>query len=304
MNFRNVLLVASTVLLSTGGAFAADKIAVIASDTPSANQYWAKAEQGAEAKGKELGVEVTFLGPAGGETDVSGQIALVEDQLTKGIKGLAIAPSDTAALVPTIQKALKQGVKVVFMDKTADVPDLTYIGTNNVPAAAIGGKYVCDHVAKGSEVAVLQGLVTHTTGQARAQGGHDSLTECGMKIVSEQPADWDTGKAQSVTENMLTAHPHLKAIVASNDNMALGAVQAVKNAKLLGKVMVVGFDGNPGAAESILNGELSASVAQRPVEMGGTAVESLVKLMKGESLPATIDTGAVLVDKDNAAKFK
>lgn len=304
MKLRPFFLATSAVLLSSFGAFAADRVAVISSDTPSANQYWAKAEQGAEAKGKEIGVEVTYLGPAGGETDVSGQIALVEDQLTKGIKGIAIAPSDGSALVPVIQKALKQGVKVVFLDKTAEVAGLTYIGTNNVPAAAIGGKYLCDHVAKGSEVAILQGLITHTTGQDRAKGGHDSLTECGLKIVSEQPADWDTGKAQSVTENMLTAHPNLKAILASNDNMALGAVEAVKNAKMLGKVVIVGFDGNPGAAESILKNELNASVAQRPVEMGGIAVESLAKLLKGETLPATIDTGAVLVTKDNADKFK
>ena len=304
MNLRLTLLATSALLVSVAGAFAADKIAVIASDTPAASQYWAKVEQGAEAKGKELGVDVIYLGPAGGESDVSGQIALVEDQLTKGIKGLALAPSDGAALSPVVERALKQGVKVVFMDKTADVRGLTYIGTNNVPAAAIGGKYACDNVPKGSEVAVIQGLATHTTGQARAKGAHDSLAECGLKIVSEQPADWDTGKAQSVTENMLTAHPNLKAIVASNDNMALGAVQAVKNAKLLGKILIVGFDGNPGAAESILNGELGASVAQKPVEMGAIAVESVVKLMKGETLPANIDTGATLVTKDNAAKFK
>lgn len=304
MTLRLAFLATSALLIANVGAFAADKIAVIASDTPAANEYWAKVGQGAEAEGKQLGVDVIYLGPSGGESDVSGQIALVEDQLTKGIKGLAIAPSDGAALAPVVEKALKQGVKVVFMDKTAQVPGLTYIGTNNVPAAAIGGKYVCDNVPKGSEVAVVQGLATHTTGQARAQGAHEALAACGLKIVSEQPADWDTGKAQTVTENMLTAHPNLRAIVASNDNMALGAVQAVKNAKLLGKVLVVGFDGNPGAAESILSGELGASVAQKPVEMGAIAVELVVKLMKGETLPATIDTGATLVTKDNAAKFK
>ena len=84
---------------------------------PAANQFWAKVEQGALDKGKELGVDVTVLGSPGGEGDVAGQIALVEDQLTKGITGLAIAPADPAALAPTIEKALDQGVKVVYIDR-------------------------------------------------------------------------------------------------------------------------------------------------------------------------------------------
>jgi ABC-type sugar transport system substrate-binding protein len=304
MTLAHLLVASSFVLASSVGAFAADKYAVIMGNIPSANQFWAKVEQGAKEKAKDLGVDVTVLGSPGGESDVAGQIALVEDQLTKGINGLALAPADPAALTPTIQKALKQGVKVVYIDRPGQVPGISYVGTSNEPAAAMGAKHICDHVEKGSEVAILQGVMAIVNGRDRAKGSHDALTACGMKIVAEQTAEWDNAKGQAVTENIITAHPKLKALFASNDNMAMGAIEALKGAKMLDKVMVVGFDGNPEAAAAILKGEMAISVAQRPATMGATGVESLAKLIKGETLPPVVDTGAEIVSKDNAAKYK
>lgn len=125
-----------------------------------------------------------------------------------------------------------------------------------------------------------------------------------MNIVAEQPADWDTAKAQSVTENILTANPNLKAIFSSNDNMALGAVEAVRNAGKLDDIFIVGFDGNPNAAEAILAGDLEASVAQRPYNMGQMGVEYVLKLAGGEEIPEEVDTGAILVTTENAEEFK
>jgi len=304
MKLKYLLLASSILLGSSVGAQAADKYAVIMGNTPSANQFWAHVEEGAKAKAKELGVDVTVLGSPGGESDVAGQIALVEDQLTKGIVGLALAPADPAALNPTIEKALKQGVKIVYIDRPGGVTGITYVGTDNEPAAGLGAKYICDHVDKGSEVAILQGVMAIVNGRARAKGSHDGLLACGMKIVAEQTAEWDTGKAQAVTENIITAHPNLKALFASNDNMAMGAIEALKGAKVLSKVTVVGFDGNPAAAEAILKGDMAISIAQRPIMMGSIGIESISKLIKGEKLPPVVDTGAEIVDKSNAAKYK
>ena len=105
-------------------------------------------------------------------------------------------------------------------------------------------------------------------------------------------------------ENILTGNPNLKGVFGSNDNMALGAVEALKGANLAGKVMVVGFDANPDAAAAILAGEMTATVAQAPSNMGKFGVENLLKLIKGETIPAVIDTGTELVTKDNAAKYQ
>ena len=95
-------------------------------------------------------------------------------------------------------------------------------------------------------------MKARAAGKARADGAKKGLTDCGLNVVAEQPADWDTAKAQGVMENILTGNPNLKAVFASNDNMALGAVEALKSAGMLDQVMVVGFDANPNAAASIL----------------------------------------------------
>ncbi len=288
---------------ATGPVLAQDKVALIMSDIGSANPFWAAVSQGAIDKGAELGVDVAAVGPPGGETDVAGQIALIEDQIAKGVKGIAIAPADTAAVIPALEQARARGVAVLFVDKRADMPG-TYIGTNNIPAATLGAQHICDNVPAGSDVAILQGIITSTTGQHRAQGAREGLEGCGLNIVAEQPADWDTARAVSVTENILTANPNLMAVFASNDNMALGVVEAVRNARKLDEIFIVGFDGNPNAAEAILAGDLEASVAQRPYNMGQMGVEYVLKLAAGEAIPEEIDTGAVLVTPENAADFK
>ncbi|HWT31863.1 MAG TPA: sugar ABC transporter substrate-binding protein, partial [Propylenella sp.] len=151
---------------------------------------------------------------------------------------------------------------------------------------------------------ILQGIITQSTGQARAEGARKGLQECGMNIVAEQPADWDRAMGQSVMENILTGNPNLKAVFASNDNMALGAVEALKGAGKLADVMVVGYDANPDAAASILASEMSASVAQNPRNMGALGVENALKVKKGETIDPVIDTGTVLVTKDNAADYQ
>jgi ribose transport system substrate-binding protein len=105
-------------------------------------------------------------------------------------------------------------------------------------------------------------------------------------------------------EDILTKNPDLKGVFGSNDNMALGAVEAIKNAKLSGKIVVVGFDANPDAAAAILAGDMNASIAQAPSNMGKFGVENLLKLIQGEKIEPVIDTGTELVTKDNAANYK
>ena len=282
---------------------AAQSIVVDMKGPGAGNPFWAAVQRGAEAKGKEVGVDVTVLAPPT-ESDVAAQISQIEDQLAKGIKGLVLAPTDPNALAPVVDEAIKSKVPVVFVDTKGTNSGVTYIGTDNVAGAALAAKYICDNVPKGSEVALITGIVTQSTGKARADGGRSGLTDCGLKIVAEQSGEWDRAKGLSVMENIITGNPNIKAVFASNDNMALGATEALKSAGMLDKVMVVGFDANPDAAASILAGEMKASVAQNPANMGAIGVESILKLAKGETLPPVIDTGTVLVTKDNAEKFK
>jgi ribose transport system substrate-binding protein len=298
-----VLALAAGLLASTVLAANAETVLLSMKGPGSGNPFWAAVQAGAEEKAKELGVDLVVLAPPE-ESDVQSQISQVEDQLAKKIDALAIAPTDPNALKPIVDQAIAQGVGVVFVDTKGINDGVTFIGTNNEVGAALAADFICKNIEKGSDVAILQGIITQSTGQARADGSKKGLTDCGMNIVAEQPADWDTAKAQAAMENIITGNPNIKAVFASNDNMALGAVQALKSANMLEKVMVVGFDANPNAAESILAGEMTASVAQNPMNMGRFGVENALKVKKGEKIDPVIDTGTVLVTKDNAAEYK
>ncbi len=267
------------------------------------NPFWAAVERGAREKGAELGVEVVVLAPPT-ESDVAAQIAQLEDQLAKGVDGIVLAPTDPNALAPVVDEAIADGVPVVFIDTLGINEGVTYIGTDNQMGASLAATHICENTESGSDVAILQGIITQSTGKARADGSNSGLSACGLNIVAEQPAEWDRAKGLAATENIITANPNLKAVFASNDNMALGAVEALKNADMLDQVFVVGFDANPDAAESVLAGEMSATVAQNPYNMGAIGVESVMTLIQGGSLDPVIDTGTVLVTMDNAEGYK
>ena len=291
----------AAVAAMTGGANAAY---VLGMKGPGAgNPFWAAVEAGAKAKGEELGVEVIVVAPPA-ESDVQAQITQIEDLIAQGVEGIALAPTDPNALAPVVEAAKAAGIPVVFVDTRGINEGVTFIGTNNEVGAALAADFRCQNLPAGSDVAILQGLVSQSTGQARADGSKKGLTDCGLNVVAEQTAEWDRAKGLSVTENILAGNPNIKGIFGSNDNMALGAVEALKAANKLADVMVVGFDANPDAAASITAGEMTASVAQAPANMGGFGIQALVDLKAGKTLEAWIDTGTVLVTKDNAAEYQ
>lgn len=267
------------------------------------NPFWAAVEAGAKAAGEEHGVEVIVVAPPQ-ESDVQAQINQIEDLIAQGVDGIALAPTDPNALAPVVDSAIAQGIPVVFVDTRGTNEGVSFIGTNNQVGAALAAQYMCDNLPEGADVAILQGLISQSTGQQRAQGAHDGLGECGLNIVAEQPANWDRAMGLSVTETILAGNPNIAGIFASNDNMALGAVEALKQAAMLDDVMVVGFDANPDAANSIIAGDMTASIAQAPDNMGRFGIESLIALTNGETIEEWVDTGTVLVDASNAAEYQ
>lgn len=266
------------------------------------NPFWAAVEKGALETAAALGLDVSVMSPPA-ESDVASQIAQIEDAIAQGVAGIALAPTDPAALAPVVDEALAAGVKVVFVDTMGSNEGVTFIGTDNVAGAALAAQYLCDALDDGEQVAILQGIITQSTGQARATGAAEGLAACALEIVAQLPADWDTAKALTVAEDILSGYPDLDGIFASNDNMALGALEAIKAAGLLDQITVVGYDANPNAADAVLTGDLEATIAQAPYNMGKFGIESLVRLINGEMLAPVIDTGTVLVDAANAVDF-
>jgi ABC-type sugar transport system substrate-binding protein len=297
------LLLGGAALLAVIGAAQADTYVVSMKGPAAGNPYWAAFEQGAKAEGEELGVNVVVVSPPS-ETDVQAQINQIEDLIAQKVDGIALAPTDPSALGPVVDEAQTAGVKVVFVDGAGSNKNVPFIGTNNLEGGKLGGKFMCDHVPHGAEVAILQGVLTTSNGADRYNGSKSAMEACGLKVVAAQPADWDRAKGQSITESILAGNPNIKGIFGSNDNMALGAIEALKAAAKLKDVMVVGYDANPDAAKSILAGEMTASVAQAPKKMAALGIQTLVDMKAGKQVSMATDPGTTLVTKDNAAQYK
>jgi ribose transport system substrate-binding protein len=260
-------------------------------------------EKGAKETAAAVGVNLVVLAPPA-ETDVATQISQIEDQLTKKVQALIVAPTDVAGLNPTFEKAKTANVPVLFVDTKGNWADaLTFVGTNNRNGGKLAGEYICKALGNKGKVAMITGVMSQQTHIDRIGGAEDALKACGITVVAKQPADSDRAKGQTVMENVLTANPDVNAVFASNDLMALGAEEAIKTAGKKG-VVVVGFDANPDAAASILKGEMTASIAQSPYNMGKYSVEAAVKTLMGQKIDAVIDTGTEIVDKSNADKYK
>ena len=300
-----ISIITTSVLFFSGSLLAGShaKTIMLSTKGPGAgNPFWASVEAGAKDAAEEFGVNLIILSPPQ-ESDVMAQVAQIEDQIAKGVDGIAIAPTDPNAVAPILDDAMASGVPVVYIDTNGINEGVTFIGTNNINGAALAAQYICDNVPSGSDVAILQGMITQTTGQHRAEGSHKGLEACGMNIVAELPANWDTAQGMSVTEDIITGNPNLKAIFASNDNMGLGAMQALKDADM-NDVIVVGFDATPDAATSILKGEMTATIAQFSYNMGAYGVKYALELANGGSIDPNIDTGTQLVTTENANDFK
>ena len=268
----------------------------------SGNPFWASVEKGAREEAAKLGVDLVLVAPPQ-EGDVQAQINQVEDQLAKGVDAIALAPGDPNAFAPIVDDAIKSGVPVVFVDTKGINEGVTFIGTNNKNGAALAAKFICDKTPKGADVAVLTGIESQSTALLRRDGAVQGLKDCGLNLVATQTAEWDTAKGRSVTESIILKNPNIKAIFASNDNMGLGAMQALKDADM-NDVVVVGFDATPDAAKSILAGEMTATIAQFSYNMGAYGVKYALELANGGRIDINIDTGTQLVTKENANDFK
>lgn len=297
------VLWAGAAMCAMTAAAAADDYAMSMKGPAAGNPYWAAVEQGATASGKKLGVNAVVVAPPA-ETEVQAQVSQIEDLIAQKVKGIALAPTDPNALAAVVDSAKAAGIPVVFIDGAGTNKDVPFVGTNNLVGGTKAGEFMCKMLPKGSEVAILQGIMSTTNGIDRAAGAEKAFKDCGLKVVAEQPADWDRAKGQAVTETIMAGNPDVKGIFGSNDNMALGAVEALKAAAKLGKVMVVGYDANPDAATSIMAGEMTASVAQDPKRIGALGIQELVDMNAGKKPPLVTDTGTVLVTKDNAKDYK
>lgn len=258
------------------------------------NPFFVTLVEGAEEAAQSAGVQLTVV-DAG--DDATKQVSDIEDLVSKNVSVIIVNPVDSDAVSGAVQSAVNAGVRVISVDRVVnDVEIDCQIASDNVAGAEIATQYIVDTLGEGIKVAELQGTSGASAAIDRGKGFHNIADEK-MEVVASQTANFDRTEGMSVMENMLQANGDIQAVFAANDEMALGAVEAVAGA---GKdVLVVGFDATDDAIAAIKEGRMAATIAQQPALIGSTAVENAVKLINGEGIAKSIPVEVTLVTKDN-----
>ena len=267
--------------------------------------FWNTVRAGAEQAAAELGnAEVIWKGMTD-ETDIAGQIGLVESFINQGVDALVIAASDSRGLVPVLRRAREAGIAVVTIDSNTE-PQVSssFIATDNRAAAAQAADLIADALGGEGQVALIPYIAGASTSNDREAGFKEGLQQHpGLELVAVQYSNSDYGRAMAVTEDILTGNPELDAIFAANEPSVLGAVQALQARGLGGEIVLVGFDASPRQLESVRNGMVQGLVAQDPFRMGYEGVMQAVNVLEGEPVEERIDSGSTIVTSENLDDF-
>lgn len=289
-------------------AWSADaKPIVIGQSIPTLNNPWyAQFAQGSRDMAKALGVKLVLVtNPANASFDPGAQINAIENLIAQRPSAIQIDPTSTSAIDGAIKEASDAHIPVVTdgIHVTAKV-DASVVADNK-QGGELAGKYVASKLGSaGGEVAMLEGTPGRDIIAQRHAGFRAGLaTNKAAKIVASQNANLDQAQGQTVTENILEAHPQLKVVWAASDTMALGAVEALKARNMTGRVVLGGFDGTPDAFRDIKAGSMDFTIDQVPYQMGATAIALAYKLAKGQKPAADTVLQTTLVDKSNVADY-
>lgn len=248
------------------------------------NPFFVNMKDGAEKEAEKLGYDLVVLDS---QNDPAKERANVEDLVQLGVIALLINPTDSDAVVKTVEVANKSNIPVITLDRQANGGKITsHIASDNIKGGEMAAEYVLDKFKdeKGPiNVVEIQGIPGASATRDRGEGFHNIMDKNGkFNFVSIQAADFDRQKGLQVMENIIQANPNIQVVFAHNDEMALGAVKAIKASGI--NALVIGFDGNDDAKDSIDANEMTATIAQQPDLIGALGVELANKIYKGESI--------------------
>ncbi len=257
------------------------------------NPFFVTLKQGAEDKAKELGVELIVLDS---QDDPSKELANMEDLITKNVDLIIVNPTDSDAIVNSIIAANEAGIPVITVDRASNGGEvLAHVASDNIEGGKMAGEYIIEQLKGKGKVVELEGIAGTSAARERGEGFNQVIEESDIEVVARQTADFDRVKGLEVMENILQSQPEIDAVFAHNDEMALGALEAIKASKR--DILVVGFDATDDAVASVEAGDMAATVAQQPELMGKIAVETAVKALKGEKVDSNIPVELKLITK-------
>ncbi len=288
------MLAATAAALPVSSAFAESvekpKVALVMKSL--ANEFFLTMEDGAKAYQKEHSADFDLISNGiKDETDTAGQTRIVEQMILAKVNALVIAPSDSKAMVPVIKKAVDAGITVINIDNQLDPAivkskniSVPFVGPDNRKGARLVGEYLAKQLKAGDEVGIIEGVSTTTNAQQRTAGFKDAMDAAQIKVVSLQSGDWEIDKGNKVAASILSEYPDVKALLAGNDSMAVGAVSAVRAAGKAGQVQVVGYDNINAIKPMLKDGRVLATADQFAAKQAVFGIETALKIIKGEKV--------------------
>lgn len=254
------------------------------------NPFFVTLSEHAEAKAKELGANITIVDA---QDNASKQTSDIEDLIQQNVDLIIINPVDSAAVVSAVQSANAVNVPVITVDRSSEGGQVvSHIASDNVAGGALAGDYIVELIGEGAEVAELEGVAGSSAARERGQGFNEAI-DGKLNVVAKQTANFNRAEGLTVMENILQANPNIKAVFAHNDEMALGALEAISASNK--DILVVGFDATDDAVFAVKEGNLAATVAQKPDEIGNIAMETAIAYVNGEEVEEIIPVNLELV---------
>lgn len=276
------LLMVLTATLMTNVAIAKETIALAISTLD--NPFFVSLRDGAQQKADELGYNLVILDS---QNDPAKELANVEDLMVRGVKVLLINPTDSQAVSNAVAMANRQGIPVITLDRgAASGQVVSHIASDNIAGGKMAGDFIAQRLGQQAKVIQLEGIAGTSAARERGEGFKQAVQTHQFNLLASQPADFDRSKGLNVMENLLASQAEVQAIFAQNDEMALGALRAVRAANK--NLLIVGFDGTDDGINAVKRGYLAATIAQQPELIGELGVITADKLVKGETVEPII----------------
>lgn len=257
------------------------------------NPFFVDLRDGAQAKADELGATLVVLDS---QDDSATEMSNVEDLITQKVDLIMINPTDSDAVGNAVAAANDAGIPVITLDRSANSGEVVaHIASDNVAGGKMAGEFIVKQLGGKGKVVELEGIPGASAARDRGEGFNSAIAGSGLEVVAKQTANFDRAQGLSVMENILQAQPEINAVFAHNDEMALGALEAIKASGR--DILVVGFDATDDAVKAVKAGEMAATVQQLPKEIGGQGVDTAMKVIAGETVDAYIPVELALVTK-------
>lgn len=262
------------------------------------NEFWRTLEEGYQQAASDAGITIE-VNATTSENDEILQQTMTENFTTGGKTALMLSPISDSNLTSAVESANAAGVLTVNVNDGLIAQANHYVGPNAAQNGELAAAWLSEKLGDQGEVAIVIGMPKAFAARQRTAGFKQWIADnnSGLTVVEEQNADWDRNQAKTIAANWIQNHPDLKGIFCNNDTMALGVVEAVKEANA--DILVVGVDGIGEAYESIRNGGLSATIDSFPFYMGQIATEVTLRSLNGETIPSVVQTPQALIDSTN-----